>query len=166
MAVMDEAIRRFDYIDTSRLGVMGGSYGGFMTSWIVAHTNRFRAAISERAVNSWVSMWGSGDFGWDFKAISGSFLFENAEPYIQASPATYAASITTPLLILHSENDLRCPIEQGEHLFVTLRLLRREVEMVRFPGECHELSRSGSPWHRVRRLQIILDWFGRHLDEI
>jgi dipeptidyl aminopeptidase/acylaminoacyl peptidase len=163
MAVVDAAIEKFDFIDPGRLGVMGGSYGGFMTSWIVGHTNRFKAAISERAVNQWVSMWGSSDFGWDFKGYIGAFLFESFDAYVRLSPATYAQNITTPLLIIHSENDLRCPVEQGEHLFVTLRLLKRDVEMVRFPEEGHELSRSGSPLHRVQRFEIILDWLERRL---
>lgn len=163
MAVTDEAIKRFDFIDPDRLGVMGGSYGGFMASWIVGHNDRFQAAISERAVNQWVSMWGSSDFGWDFKGYMGSFLYEDYDSYVKMSPATYAKDITTPLLILHSENDLRCPIEQGEQLFTTLRMLGREVEFVRFPAEGHELSRSGSPVHRVMRFQIILDWFERYL---
>jgi len=145
------------------VGVMGGSYGGYMTSWIVGHTDRFQAAISERAVNQWVSMWGSSDFGWDFRGYIGAFLFENLEAYVKMSPATYATNITTPLLILHSENDLRCPIEQGEQLFTTLRLLKREVEFVRFPSEGHELSRSGNPAHRVMRFQIVLDWLDRYL---
>jgi acylaminoacyl-peptidase len=163
MAVVDEALKRFEFIDPDRLGVMGGSYGGFMTSWIVGHTDRFQAAISERSVNSWVSMWGSSDYGWDFKGYLGSFLFEDVDAHLRVSPSTYATQITTPLLILHSENDLRCPIEQGEHLFVTLRLLKRDVEMVRFPAEGHELSRSGSPFHRATRFEIILDWLKDYL---
>jgi dipeptidyl aminopeptidase/acylaminoacyl peptidase len=163
MAVMDEAMRRFDFIDEERLGVMGGSYGGYMTSWIVGHTDRFKAAVSERAVNHFVSQWGSSDLGWDLKGYLGTFLFEDVDEYVRMSPATYAAGIDTPLLILHSEDDLRCPIEQGEHLFTTLRLLRKEVELVRFPAESHELTRSGSPVHRVERFEIILEWFDRHL---
>src|SRR3990172_2885603 len=86
------------------------------------------------------------------------------EPYLEASPSTYAENITTPLLILHSERDLRCHIEQGEHLFSILRLLRRDVEMVRFTDESHELTRSGSPLHRVQRFELLLDWFARYLD--
>jgi dipeptidyl aminopeptidase/acylaminoacyl peptidase len=158
MAVVDEAVKRFEFIDPDRLGVMGGSYGGYMTSWIISHTDRFQAAISERSVNQFVSEWGSSDFGWDFKGYLGAFLWEDFDAYVKMSPATYAAQITTPLLILHSENDLRCPIEQAEHLFVTLRLLKRDVELVRFPAEGHELTRSGNPAHRVQRFDIILDW--------
>jgi dipeptidyl aminopeptidase/acylaminoacyl peptidase len=163
MAVMDEALKRYEFCDPDRLGVIGGSYGGFMTSWIAGHTDRFQAGVSERAVNQWVSMWGASDFGWDFKGTLGAFLYENTDAWLQVSPHTYATQITTPLLILHSENDLRCPIEQGEQLFTTLRMLKREVEMVRFPNEGHELSRSGNPVHRVMRFEIVLDWFDRYL---
>lgn len=163
MAVVDEAVRRFDFVDADRLGVLGGSYGGYLTSWIVGHTDRFKAAISERAVNNFTSQWGSSDFGWDFKGYMGSFLFEDVETYLKVSPATYARNIHTPLLILHSEEDLRCPIEQAEHLFVTLRLLKRPVELVRFPAESHELSRSGSPLHRVQRFELVVEWFDRYL---
>jgi dipeptidyl aminopeptidase/acylaminoacyl peptidase len=163
MAVTDEALERFDFCDPERLGVLGGSYGGFMTSWIVGHTDRFRAACSERAVNNFVSAFGSGDLDWMLKGQIGAFLYEDVEAYLRISPSTYAESIRTPLLILHSENDLRCHVEQAEHLFTTLRLLGREVELVRFPAEGHELSRSGSPMHRVMRIEIILDWFQRHL---
>ena len=165
MAVVDEALRRFDFIDAERLGVIGGSYGGYMTSWIVGHTDRFKAAVSERAVNSFVSMWGSSDCGWDMKGYFGSFLYEDVETYLRLSPLTYAENIHTPLLILHSENDLRCPIEQGEQLFVTLRQLKRPVEMVRFPAESHELTRSGNPVHRVQRFELVLEWFDRYLKD-
>jgi dipeptidyl aminopeptidase/acylaminoacyl peptidase len=163
MAVTDEALKRFEFCDPDRLGVLGGSYGGFMTSWIVGHTDRFRAAVSERALNNLISDWGSSDFGWTFKGYVGGFLYEDVEAHLRMSPSSYAHEITTPLLILHSENDLRCPVEQGEHLFTTLRILGREVEMVRFPSESHELSRSGSPAHRVMRFEVILDWFARML---
>ena len=134
MAVMDAALQQFDFIDPERLGVMGGSYGGYMTSWIVSHTDRFKAACSERAVNNMFSEFGSSDFGWFHRAYTGVWPFEDVEPYLAQSPTTYADKITTPLLILHSENDLRCHIEQAEHLFTILRLLGREVEFVRFPA--------------------------------
>jgi dipeptidyl aminopeptidase/acylaminoacyl peptidase len=163
MAVVDTALEQYDFIDPDRLGVLGGSYGGFMTTWIVGHTNRFKAAISERAVNNLVSAYGSSDLFWAFAGQFGSALYEDFDAWIERSPARYADKIETPLLIMHSENDLRCNIEQGEHLFITLRLRKHDVEMVRFPAESHELSRSGSPVHRVERFQIILDWFDRYL---
>ena len=125
--------------------MLGGSYGGFMTSWIVGHTNRFKAACSERAVNNLVSMYGSSDIGWVFKGYHGEFVHDAVDMYLEISPWTYAKQIETPLLILHSEHDLRCNIEQAEQLFTTLRLLKKDVELVRFPAESHELTRSGNP---------------------
>jgi dipeptidyl aminopeptidase/acylaminoacyl peptidase len=163
MAVVDTALERFDFVDPERLGVIGGSYGGYMTSWIIGHTNRFKAAISERAVNNLVSMFGSSDVFWVFARQFGGPLWENVDAYLERSPSTYAENIETPVLVLHSEQDLRCDIEQGEHLFTLLRLLGKEVEMLRFPGESHELSRAGSPIHRVQRFEAVLDWFGRYL---
>ena len=163
MAVVDTALERYGFIDPERLGVLGGSYGGFMTSWIVSHTNRFKAALSERAVNNLVSMYGSSDVGWVFKGYHGDFVHDAVDKYLEISPWTYAKQIQTPLLILHSENDLRCNIEQGELMFTTLRLLGKEVEMVRFPAETHELTRSGNPVHRVQRFELVLDWFDRFL---
>ena len=164
MAVLDEAVKRFEFIDSDRLGVMGGSYGGYMTSWLVGHTDRFRCAISERAVNDLASEDGTCDFSGFFRGIVGAHPWEEPEAYRQISPLTYAYRITTPLLIIHSESDLRCPISQAEQLFTMLRSLGRKVEFVRFPAESHELSRSGSPTHRVMRFEIILDWLGRHLE--
>lgn len=163
MAVVDTALANFDFIDPERLGVIGGSYGGFMTSWIIGHTNRFKAAISERAVNNLVSMFGSSDLFWIFQRQFGGPMWENVDAYLERSPSTYAQQMDTPVLVLHSEQDLRCNIEQGEHLFTLLRLLGKDVEMVRFPGESHELSRGGSPIHRVVRFETILEYFGRYL---
>lgn len=165
MAVIDEAVRRFDFIDPERTGVLGGSYGGFMTSWIVSHTDRFRAACSERAVNNFVLEGGAADLGWMFKGDFGAPWFENPDDYLRMSPSSYATNITTPLLIVHSEEDLRCPVGHAEDLFTILRLHKREVEMVRFPAESHELSRAGSPIHRVQRFEIILEWFDRYLKD-
>jgi dipeptidyl aminopeptidase/acylaminoacyl peptidase len=163
MAVVDTALEKFDFIDPERLGVIGGSYGGFMTSWIIGHTNRFKAAVSERAVNNLVSMFGSSDLFWVFERQFGGPMWENIDAYLERSPSTYAQQIETPVLVLHSEQDLRCNIEQGEHLFTQLRLLDKEVELLRFPAESHELSRSGSPLHRVMRFDAILEYFGRYL---
>jgi dipeptidyl aminopeptidase/acylaminoacyl peptidase len=163
MAVVDAAVARFDVIDPDRLGVIGGSYGGYMTSWIVGHTDRFEAACSERSVNNRLTSSWTSDIGPWFRAYLGVSHLEDPEEYLRRSPITYVADMRTPLLILHSENDLRCPIEQAEQLFVALKVLGREVEFVRFPGESHELSRSGAPRHRITRMELILDWFDRHL---
>ena len=163
MATVDTAIEKFDFVDPERLGVLGGSYGGFMTSWIVSHTNRFKAGCSERAVNQMLSMYGSSDVGWVFKGYHGAFAHEDPQRYLDMSPWSYAKDIETPLLLVHSEQDLRCNVEQAEQLFTTLRLLKKEVELVRFPAESHELTRSGNPAHRVQRFELMLEFFDRHL---
>jgi dipeptidyl aminopeptidase/acylaminoacyl peptidase len=163
MGVVDTALEKFPFLDADRLGVLGGSYGGYMTSWIIGHTKRFKAALSERAVNSLTSMFGSSDVGWVFKHQFGGDMWDDMDAYLAMSPATYASEIETPVLIVHSENDLRCNIEQGELLFNILRVMGKDVEMLRFPNESHELSRGGSPVHRVMRFEAILEWFGRYL---
>jgi dipeptidyl aminopeptidase/acylaminoacyl peptidase len=164
MGVVDTALERFPFLDADRLGVLGGSYGGFMTSWIIGHNKRFKAALSERAVNHLVSAFGSSDLFWIFERQFGGPMWENVDAWLRMSPATYAQEIETPVLVVHSENDLRCNVEQGEHLFTLLRLMGKEVEMLRFPSESHELSRSGSPLHRVQRFEAVLEWFGRYLE--
>lgn len=168
MAVLDEALRRHPFVDPDRLGVLGGSYGGFLTSWTVGHTDRFKAACSERAVNCQYTMFGTSDIGSSFNVVElgGPMPWEDLARYIERSPLTYAKNIVTPLLILHAEDDLRCPIEQAEQLFVALKKLRREVRFVRFPGENHEMSRSGRPRHRLERFRHILQWFGEHLGDV
>jgi len=164
MAGLDEALRHCDFIDPQRLGVMGGSYGGFMTSWTIGHTQRFRAACSERAVNNTYTLFGTSDIGHSFAELeSGCLPWDNMQWYIDHSPLTYAKEIHTPLLIIHSEDDLRCQVEQAEQLFIALKKQRKEVRFVRFPDENHELSRSGRPRHRLERFQFILEWFAIHL---
>ena len=164
MGVVDTALEKYPFLDVERLGVLGGSYGGYLTSWIVGHTKRFKAALSERSVNHLVSAFGSSDLFWVFERQFGGPMWEDVDEWLRMSPATYARDIETPLLVVHSENDLRCNVEQGEHLFILLRLLGKEVEMLRFPSESHELSRSGAPIHRVQRFEAILEWFGRYLE--
>jgi dipeptidyl aminopeptidase/acylaminoacyl peptidase len=164
MAVVDEALRRFDFIDADRLGVIGGSYGGYLTSWIVGHSDRFGAACSERAVNNQLTMVSTSDIGYAFQAgYVGASVVDEPDEFLRMSPISYVRDVHTPLLILHSDGDLRCPVEQAEQLFVALRTLGREVEFVRFPGEGHEMSRSGAPKHRVERGEILLEFFDRHL---
>jgi dipeptidyl aminopeptidase/acylaminoacyl peptidase len=163
MAVTDEALRRLPSIDPARVGVLGGSYGGYMTSWIVAHTNRFAAACSERAVNNMLSEDSTADIASVWRSEFGVTWVEDPETYRRMSPITYVQNIETPMLLVHSEEDLRCPIEQAEQLFVALRLLGKDVELCRFPGEGHEMSRSGSPVHRVQRFELILEFFEKWL---
>ena len=164
MRVVDAALERYPAIDADRLGVMGGSYGGYMTSWVIGHTDRFAAACSERGVNNIASLEWSSDAAGYFRFAMGATHLDAPEEYARLSPITYVRDITTPVLIVHSEEDLRCPVEQADALFVALRLLGKDVEYVRFPAESHELTRSGSPKHRIQRAEIILDWFGRRLD--
>ncbi|MBX5477257.1 MAG: S9 family peptidase, partial [Clostridia bacterium] len=163
MAGIEEACRRFDFIDPDRLGVAGGSYGGWMVNWIVGHTDRFRAAVTMRSVANRMSAIGTADFGIDRIRQYGPPPWEDPTPYLNQSPLMHAANIRTPLLIEHQEQDDRCPVEQAEQLYAALKYLRREVEFVRYPGESHGMSRTGKPWHRVDRLRRIVAWFDRHL---
>lgn len=163
MAVTEEAVRRFPFVDGSRLGVLGGSYGGYMTSWVIGHSDRFKAACSERAVNNLLAEEHNSDIAGVFRCYVGATHLDAPEEYLRQSPVSYVRNMHTPLLILHSEDDLRCPISQAEELFVALRMLKREVEFVRFPGESHELTRAGAPKHRVMRFELLLEFFGRHL---
>jgi dipeptidyl aminopeptidase/acylaminoacyl peptidase len=166
MSAFEAALERMPWADNSRLGVMGGSYGGFMTTWIIGHDQRFKAAISERAVNDWYSMQGASDIGGTFNRQylgETATIQEDLDAMLRQSPLTYAKHIETPVLILHSESDLRCPISQGEQLFVVLKQRRKDVEFVRFPDEDHELSRAGRPSHRKDRFDVILDYWERKL---
>jgi dipeptidyl aminopeptidase/acylaminoacyl peptidase len=160
LALLDSALARPD-LDESRVGVMGGSYGGFMTSWLASHHGeRFRAAWSERACNAFDSFFGSSDIGWTFVD-----LYVGADPEVrrERSPLTYADRIRIPFAVVHSEHDWRCPIEQAQRMFVALKRAGTETEMLVFPGEGHELSRSGKPRHRIQRFEAVLDWWSRHL---
>ncbi|MFD1849941.1 S9 family peptidase [Oceanobacillus bengalensis] len=164
MLAVDYALEHFSFIDENRLGVTGGSYGGFMTNWIVGHTNRFKAAVTQRSISNWLSFYGVSDIGYFFtKWELGFNLLEDPAKLWDFSPLKYVENVETPLLILHGEVDYRCPIEQGEQLFIALKHLRKEVEFVRFPGADHELSRSGNPNMRIARLEEICRWFEKYL---
>jgi acylaminoacyl-peptidase len=151
--------------DPERLGVTGGSYGGYLTAWMVGHTDRYAAAVACRGVYDMQAEMLSGDLGgpsfgrYDF----GAQPWEDPELYRLASPLTYATRMHTPLLIQHAEQDLRCPITQAEELFSVLRSLRRPVRLMRTPGESHELTRSGTPYRRIENLERIRDWFVHYL---
>lgn len=160
LALLDAALERPD-LDASRVGIMGGSYGGFMTSWVAAHHgDRFVAAWSERAVNAWDSFAGSSDIGWFF---ADAYVGADPEEQRRRSPLTYAHQVTIPFMVAHSEEDWRCPIEQGHRQFVALRRAGVDASFLVFPGEGHELSRSGRPWHRVQRFEHVLAWWAQHL---
>ena len=164
MTFMDDALKRFTFIDPKRLGVCGGSYGGFMTNWIVTHTDRFQAAVTDRSTCNRVSHHGSSDTGYQH-GTSGNmgYPWSDEEKLMRQSPIRYAANAKTPTLLIQSENDLRCNIEQAEEFFAALKELGVETEFVRFPDETHELSRSGKPKHREERLQHYLRWFNKYL---
>ena len=158
-----EAVVAQGYVDPERLVITGGSYGGFMTAWVIGHDARFKAAVAQRGVYDLASFYGTSDIPrlveWEFA----SRPWEDPQLLWQYSPLAYVENMHTPLLLIHSDNDFRAPIPAAEGLFVALRRLRRTVEMVRYPRDGHELSRSGEPEHRVDRLERIVDWFERFL---
>lgn len=160
LSLLDVALARED-IDSERAGVMGGSYGGFMTSWLSAHHGeRFRAAWSERAVNAWDSFGGSSDIGYFF---ADAYCGPDPEAQRAMSPLTYAEKINIPFAVVHSEHDWRCPLEQAQRMFVALKRRGVETEMLIFPGEGHELTRTGQPRHRRQRFDAVLEWWDRYL---
>jgi dipeptidyl aminopeptidase/acylaminoacyl peptidase len=164
MRGLDAALARYSFLDPDQMGVAGGSYGGFMTNWVVGHTDRFKAAVTMRSISNHLSQWGTSDLAfmkgfWEFPGDP----WEAPMWYWERSPLAYVTNIRTPLLILHSEMDLRCPIGEGEQLFAALKKLKREAVFVRFPNESHDLSRIGKPKHRAERLRLIVQWFADHL---
>ncbi len=151
-------------LDPARVGILGGSYGALLVTWLLATTELFRAGWAERGPYDLYSLAGTNDeSSWFFRSYLGVTQVEDPEEYWARSPLRLVEGITAPLMIVHSEEDLRCPIQQAEELFTALRFLGRQVELVRFPGECHELSRSGSPVHRVQRMELMMEWFKRWL---
>lgn len=164
ISVLDAALGRYPFCDADRVGMLGGSYGGFMATTLAArHGDRFKAICSERSVNNLLTEEWSSDIGTIFRVEHGPDPVEDPAEYLRMSPSVLARDIHVPMLLVHSENDYRCPISQAEELWITLKLLGRDVTFYRFPGEDHELSRSGSPVHRQMRAEIILDWFTQHL---
>ena len=164
LAVLDGALAKYRFCDATRVGMLGGSYGGYMATWLAGcHGEKFKAICSERAVNNMLSEEWSSDVGTVFRVEHGPNHLEDEDEYKRMSPIGHVRKINVPFLIIHSEDDLRCPISQAEELFVAMRLLGKDVTFYRFPGETHELSRSGSPVHRVQRAEIILDFFAKHL---
>ncbi|NHM31725.1 S9 family peptidase [Neobacillus terrae] len=162
MDAVDYVLDQHDFIDDQQLFVTGGSYGGFMTNWIVGHTNRFKAAVTQRSISNWISFYGVSDIGYYFTEWQIESDLSDIEKLWKHSPLAYVKNVETPLLILHSEKDYRCPIEQGEQLFIALKRLEKPAKMIRFPEENHELSRSGKPSLRIYRLNYIADWFGEY----
>lgn len=157
-------MEKLPYIDKERMGVTGGSYGGYMTLWIIGHTKRFKAAITDRCVSNFVSEWGSSDMNWTFEyEVEAEPPYKDFKKWWDMSPMKYIGNAKTPTLVQHYENDLRCPIEQGEQVFVALKRLGVDTEFVRYPDEFHGLSRTGRTDRRIVRIKHILRWFDKYL---
>jgi dipeptidyl aminopeptidase/acylaminoacyl peptidase len=162
LAILD-AVLRDGRFDERRVAIAGGSYGGFMTTWLLGHSKRFACGVSMRAVNDLVSEVGASDLGWFLEAELEAPWTDGGRKLFENSPMRSAHRIEAPLLILHSERDYRCPVDQGEQLFTLLRRLGKTVEFVRFTGDGHNLARAGAPRNRMLRLRAIAQWLGRHL---
>jgi dipeptidyl aminopeptidase/acylaminoacyl peptidase len=161
---VDAVLAANPWIDRERLGVTGGSYGGFMTNWIVGHTGRFKAAVTLRSISNFISDDGTRDGAYGHRTDFGGDIFQKRELYWDRSPLRYVEQVTTPILILHSDNDYRVPLEQGEQWFRALRHFGKMAELVIFPRENHNLTRTGEPRHLVESLDWQLYWFTRYLE--
>ncbi len=165
MAVVDHVLAQFDFVDPTRLGVTGGSYGGFMTNWIIGHTDRFQAAVSQRGIANWTSFFLNSDIGYWFGADQmAADPWDDPDKMWFHSPLRYADRVKTPTLFIHSAEDYRCWIPEGLQMFTALKYHGVEARLCWFKGETHELSRSGKPKHRVRRLKEMAAWFERYLE--
>ncbi|CAN7385022.1 S9 family peptidase [Arthrobacter sp. LjRoot14] len=160
LSFLDGALAKFQELDGGALGIMGGSYGGYLTAWTISQDHRFKAAIVERGFLDPVSFIGSSDIGWFF---GGEYTGTSAEQMAAQSPMATVRNVRTPSLVVHSEEDLRCPVEQGQRYFTALKQQGVEAAFLVFPGENHELSRSGTPHHRRQRFEEILRWWSRYL---
>ncbi|MEM2011769.1 MAG: S9 family peptidase [Metallosphaera sp.] len=162
---VEDARRQFNL--TKRMGVTGGSYGGFMTNWIITHSEIFSAAVSERGISNLVSMCGTSDIGFWFNAVESGvddpWNPENMEKLMRMSPIYYVGKVSTPTMFSHGEEDYRCPIEQAEQFHVALRSRGVESKLVRYQGDGHEHARRGRPDNMMHRLTIKLQWFKDHL---
>jgi dipeptidyl aminopeptidase/acylaminoacyl peptidase len=166
LAFFDRCLETVPALDPARTAVMGGSYGGFMTNWITAHTDRFQAAITDRSICNLISFGGTSDIGLRFWVDELGLNFArraDAAKLWDLSPLQYVENVTTPTLIVHSVLDHRCPVEQAEQWYAALTLNGVPTRFVRFPGEDHELSRSGRPDRRLKRLEEYLGWLDRWL---
>jgi dipeptidyl aminopeptidase/acylaminoacyl peptidase len=165
MAGVDELVRR-GLVDPARLGVTGGSGGGVLTNWTVTQTDRFKAAVSQRSISDWSNWWYTADFTQFQPVWFKGAPFETPSDFTSRSAITFASKVKTPLMLVEGESDLRTPSAAGgEPMFRALRYRKVPTVMVRFPGETHDLSRTGSPWHRVERLRHIVGWFDKFVTE-
>ena len=165
MNFTDFAIKKYPQIDENNMGVYGGSYGGFMTNWIVSHTNRFKAANSQRSISNWTSFYGVSDIGYYFAPDqTGANPWDNLEKMWEQSPIKHAKNVKTPTMFIHSDEDYRCPLEQGLQMYTRIKENGVDTKMYIFHGENHELSRSGKPKARIKRLEKIKEWFDGYLE--
>lgn len=164
MEAVDHAILHYPFVDGARLAVAGGSYGGFMTNWVVTQTDRFRAAVTDRSISSWWTFWGTSDIGPHFTRDQiGVDPWDDEGATMAKSPLRYAKDVKTPLMLVHSFEDYRCWQVEAIQFFTALKYYGKEAEMVLFPKENHDLSRAGKPKHRIARLKAYLRWFDTHL---
>lgn len=166
MDFVDRVLELYPNIDQARMGVTGGSYGGFMTNWIVGHTNRFACAATQRSISNWISFYGVSDIGFTFgcdQNFCDTSSEEGWQKMWQHSPLRYVNNVSTPLLLIHSDQDYRCPQEQALQFYTALKHRGVECKLCLYHGENHELSRSGKPKSRISRLEEITDWFKKYL---
>lgn len=163
MDFTDAVLEKYPQIDKSKVCVTGGSYGGFMTNWIIGHTDRFCCAASQRSISNWLSFYGVSDIGFYFASDQcDANFYKNPEKLWQHSPIKYAENVKTPTLFIHSDEDYRCPLEQGLQMYTVLKDRGIPARLCMFHGENHDLSRSGKPNHRIRRLTEITNWFEKY----
>ncbi len=166
MMAVDAALERFSFIDASRLAVAGGSYGGLMTNWIVAHSDRFRAAVSHRCISNWMSFYGMSDIGISYtEGIIGGNPWDQPGLLWEKSPLAHAKNVQTPLLLLHGEQDFRCPVGQSDQMYTALKRLGKTTRLVRYPGSNHSFMKAGKPSYRVDALEQISSWLTVYLEE-
>lgn len=166
MEFTDEVLRRYPEIDADRMGVAGGSYGGFMTNWVIGHTDRFRCAVSQRSIANYVGDYLLSDIGYYYVPDQQlGTIWEHPENLWKASPLTYADRVKTPTLFIHADKDYRCTLANGLEMFAVLKLHGVESKLCMFYGENHGLSRERKPSNRISRLSEILHWMEEHLKE-
>jgi dipeptidyl aminopeptidase/acylaminoacyl peptidase len=168
MEIADHAIKAEPWLNPENAGVAGGSYGGFMTAWIITHTSRFKAAVPQRLCSNWISKYGTTDIGWYFNKDQIALdkrVWEDIETYWSKSPLRYVANTKTPTLIVHSLEDYRCFVDQALQLYTALKELGIPVKLALFPRENHDLSRTGTPRRKAARIKVIVEWFDKWLKQ-
>lgn len=164
MSGLDHALETYPHLDASRLGIAGGSYGGLMTNWIIGHTNRFKAAVSQRCISNWVSFYNSSDIGIAYaEGIVGGNVWEDTEKLWERSPISHVQTMETPLLLIHGEADLRCPVSQADELYMALKRWDKTTKLIRYPNSNHGLLKNGKPSYRIDLLEHVRKWMAQYL---